>query len=90
MREGFKYDNLRKKWLSSYGNNSIYLLDKQRFLGNILSENIWPNISSLTLHRKQRMMIKTENLDNQKNNQKNKKIITEDDAIPAKDKWFPS
>ena len=36
------------------------------------------------------MMIKTENLDNQKNNQKKKKIITEDDAIPAKDKWFPS
>ena len=74
----------------SYGNNSIYLSDKQCFLGNIPFENIWLNISSLNLHRKQKMMIKTDNLDNLKNN--NKKIIikTEDDANPAKDQWFPS
>ena len=34
------------------------------------------------------MMIKTDNLDNQKNNQKITK--TENDANPAKDLWFLS
>ena len=74
----------------SYGNNSIYLSDKQYFLGNIPFENIWLNISSLNLLRKQKMMIKTDNLDNLKNNNNKKIIKTEDDANPAKDQWFPS
>ena len=34
------------------------------------------------------MMIKADNLDNQKI-MKKKKIKTEDDANPAKDQWFP-
>ena len=85
---GFSVIIATKKWLSSCESNSIYLLDKQSFLGNIPSENIWLNISSLNLHRKHNMMIKTDNLDNQKNNQKI--IKTEDDANPAKDLWFLS
>ena len=36
------------------------------------------------------MMIKTDNLDNLKNNNKKKIIKTEDDGNPAKDQWFPS
>ena len=60
LRERFEYDSSCKKRLGRYGSNSIYLPEKTFF-----DLKYFLNKSS---QRTEKMMIKTDNLDNQKNN----------------------